>query len=60
MDRPEHHRPSASVRHAEAATEAGVDRLDAPVVGSEDLASKGELVILVGGSRRSFKSTRAF
>src|ERR1022692_1524365 len=42
--------PTASVRHAEAAKKAGVDRLDAPVVGSEDLASKGELVILVGGS----------
>src|SRR5580658_9822326 len=52
--------PVASVRHAEAAKKAGVDRLDAPVVGSEDLASKGELVILVGGSNEVFQKYQSF
>ena len=52
--------PDASVRHAEAAKEAGVDRLDAPVVGSEDLASKGELIILVGGSDDVFRKYQDF
>ncbi len=35
--------PTASIRHAQMANQSGVDRLDAPVVGSENLASKGEL-----------------
>jgi 3-hydroxyisobutyrate dehydrogenase-like beta-hydroxyacid dehydrogenase len=52
--------PSASVRHAEAAKKAGVDRLDAPVVGSEDLASSGELVVLVGGSEEVFQKYQNF
>jgi 3-hydroxyisobutyrate dehydrogenase-like beta-hydroxyacid dehydrogenase len=52
--------PTASVRHAEAAKKAGVDRLDAPVVGSEDLASTGELVILVGGSNEVFQKYQSF
>jgi 3-hydroxyisobutyrate dehydrogenase-like beta-hydroxyacid dehydrogenase len=52
--------PTASVRHAKAAKEAGVDRLDAPVVGSEDLASSGQLVILVGGSNEVFQKYRNF
>ena len=37
-----------------------MQRLDAPVVGSEDLASKGELVILVGGSRDVFQKYEDF
>jgi 3-hydroxyisobutyrate dehydrogenase-like beta-hydroxyacid dehydrogenase len=52
--------PAASVAHAEAAKKTGVDRLDAPVVGSEDLASKGELMMLVGGSEEVFERYRAF
>jgi 3-hydroxyisobutyrate dehydrogenase-like beta-hydroxyacid dehydrogenase len=52
--------PTASVRHAEAAKNAGVDRLDAPIVGSEDLASLGELVILVGGSSEVFQKYQNF
>ena len=52
--------PVASVRHAEAAKKAGMDRLDAPVVGSEDLASKGELVILVGGKKEVFQKYQNF
>ncbi len=52
--------PTASVRHAEAARKSGVDRLDAPVVGSEDLASKGGLLILVGGGPEVFQRYRNF
>jgi 3-hydroxyisobutyrate dehydrogenase-like beta-hydroxyacid dehydrogenase len=52
--------PAASVRHAEAAKKATVDRLDAPVVGSEDLASRGELVILVGGNEEVFQKYQNF
>ena len=52
--------PSASVRHSEAAKTAGIDRLDAPVVGSEDPASRGELVILVGGSKDVFQKYQSF
>jgi len=48
------------IRHAELAKESGVDRLDAPVVGSEDLASKGELVILVGGMVDVFQKYQNF
>jgi 3-hydroxyisobutyrate dehydrogenase-like beta-hydroxyacid dehydrogenase len=52
--------PTASARHAKAAKKAGVDRLDAPVVGSEDLASSGELVILVGGDNEVFQKYQNF
>lgn len=52
--------PIASVRHAEEAKKAGVDRLDTPVVGSEDLASKGDLVILVGGNNEVFQKYQNF
>jgi 3-hydroxyisobutyrate dehydrogenase-like beta-hydroxyacid dehydrogenase len=52
--------PSASVRHAEAAKKAGIERLDTPVVGSKDLASKGELIILVGGSREVLQKYEKF
>jgi|SRR5579872_2737710 len=52
--------PNASIMHAEAAKQNGVDRLDAPVVGSEDLASKGQLMILVGGDQSIFEKYRNF
>ena len=52
--------PTASVRHAEEAKKAGVDRLDTPVVGSEDLASKGDLMILVGGGSEIFRKYESF
>jgi|SRR5579872_3251928 len=52
--------PGASIRQAQAAKENGVQRLDAPVVGSEDLASRGELVILVGGSKETFQKYQGF
>jgi 3-hydroxyisobutyrate dehydrogenase-like beta-hydroxyacid dehydrogenase len=52
--------PTASVRHAEAASKLGVDRLDAPVVGSEDLAASGQLLILVGGRPEVFQKYQKF
>ena len=33
--------PTSSIRQALAAKKSGIERLDAPVVGSEDLASRG-------------------
>jgi 3-hydroxyisobutyrate dehydrogenase-like beta-hydroxyacid dehydrogenase len=52
--------PTASIRHSEAAKQVGLERLDTPVVGSKDLASKGELIILVGGSREVFQKYEKF
>ncbi len=52
--------PSASIKHSEAAKQAGLDRLDTPVVGSKELASKGELIILVGGNHEVFKKYENF
>lgn len=52
--------PSASIKHSEAAKQVGLDRLDTPVVGSKDLASKGELIILVGGSHKVFEKYEKF
>ncbi len=52
--------PSASIKHSEAAKQAGLDRLDTPVVGSKELASKGELIILVGGNHEVFEKYENF
>lgn len=52
--------PSASIKQAEAAKKAGLERLDTPVVGSRDLASKGELIILVGGDQEVFQKYEKF
>jgi 3-hydroxyisobutyrate dehydrogenase-like beta-hydroxyacid dehydrogenase len=52
--------PQASVKHSEAAREAGLERLDAPVVGSVDLAGKGELIVLVGGDNEVFRRNEGF
>jgi len=52
--------PDASIRHALASKEAGVERLDAPVVGSRAPAEKGELTILVGGDERTFRNYEGF
>ncbi len=46
--------PTASQRLAAAAEKAGVAMLDAPVVGSRDLAERGELLVLVGGPEAAF------
>lgn len=52
--------PSASIKQSEAAKQAGLERLDTPVVGSKDLASKGELIILVGGDHEVFQKYEKF
>lgn len=52
--------PSASIRQSEAAKQAGLERLDTPVVGSKDLASKGELIVLVGGNNEVFQKYEKF
>jgi 3-hydroxyisobutyrate dehydrogenase-like beta-hydroxyacid dehydrogenase len=52
--------PSASIRQSEAAKRAGLERLDTPVVGSKDLASKGELIVLVGGDHEVFQKYEKF
>ncbi len=52
--------PDASVRHAAATKQAGVERLDTPVSGSKDLAEKGELILLVGGDRAIFQKYQEF
>jgi 3-hydroxyisobutyrate dehydrogenase-like beta-hydroxyacid dehydrogenase len=52
--------PTASIRHAEAAKNLGIQRLDTPVVGSEDLAARGQLLVLVGGEREVFEKYVGF
>lgn len=47
--------PLASIKHSEAAKQAGLERLDTPVVGSKDQALKGDLIVLAGGSREVFQ-----
>lgn len=46
--------PEASVDHAREAEKLGVERLDAPVIGGPLPASRGELIIVVGGKRTLF------
>ena len=48
--------PEASRRQAQAAEKLGVARIDAPVVGSKDLAERGELVVLVGGDEGTYRT----
>src|SRR5256884_1806176 len=52
--------PDASIRQAEQAKRAGVDRLDAPVIGNPDMAAKGNLSLLVGGDENVFEKNREF
>jgi len=47
--------PEASVEHASEARGLGVGRLDAPVIGGPLPASKGELIIVVGGEKELFE-----
>ena len=46
--------PEASIEHADACNIRGIERLDAPVLGGPQLAAKGELVIVVGGSKDTY------
>lgn len=51
-------RPDVSVRLAEAANEAGVKALDAPVSGGEAGAVEGNLSIMVGGDEDVFEAVK--
>src|SRR5437016_5287770 len=52
--------PDASIRQAGQAKRAGVDRVDAPVIGNPDMAAKGNLSLLVGGDENVFEKNREF
>lgn len=52
--------PDASIRQAEQAKRAGVDRLDAPVIGNPEMAAKGQESLLVGGDEKVFEKNREF
>jgi 3-hydroxyisobutyrate dehydrogenase-like beta-hydroxyacid dehydrogenase len=52
--------PDASIREAEQAKRAGVDRLDAPVIGNPDMAAEGHISLLVGGDEYVFVKNREF
>jgi len=52
--------PDASIREAEQAKRAGVDRVDAPVIGNPDMAAKGNLSLLVGGDKNVFERNQEF
>ncbi len=50
--------PDASIKQAEQAKRAGVDRLDAPVIGNPNMAAEGDLSLLVGGDENVFEKNR--
>jgi len=52
--------PDASIRQAEEAKRAGIDRLDVPVIGNRNMAAEGRLSLLVGGDERVFERDREF
>jgi 3-hydroxyisobutyrate dehydrogenase-like beta-hydroxyacid dehydrogenase len=52
--------PDASTRQAELAKKAGVDRLDAPVIGNPEMAATGQESLLVGGDEKVFEKNREF
>jgi len=52
--------PDASIRQAEQAKKAGVNRLDAPVIGNSNMAAEGRLSLLVGGDENVFDKYREF
>jgi 3-hydroxyisobutyrate dehydrogenase-like beta-hydroxyacid dehydrogenase len=52
--------PDASVRQADQAKKAGIDRLDAPVIGNPEMAAQGHESLLVGGDGRVFEKNREF
>jgi 3-hydroxyisobutyrate dehydrogenase-like beta-hydroxyacid dehydrogenase len=52
--------PDASIRQADLAKKAGVDRLDAPVIGNPEMAAKGQESLLVGGDENVFEKNREF
>jgi 3-hydroxyisobutyrate dehydrogenase-like beta-hydroxyacid dehydrogenase len=52
--------PDASIRQAEQARKAGIDRLDAPVIGNPAMAAEGHETLLVGGDEKVFEKNREF
>src|SRR2546425_9228705 len=50
--------PDASIRQAEEAKRAGIDRLDVPVIGNRNMAAEGRLSLLVGGDQNVFEKYR--
>ena len=52
--------PDASIRQAEQAKKAGVERLDAPVIGNPEMAAKGQESLLVGGDEKVFEKNQEF
>jgi 3-hydroxyisobutyrate dehydrogenase len=52
--------PDASIRQAEEAKRAGVDRLDAPVIGNPNMVAEGHVNLLVGGDKNVFEKNREF
>src|SRR2546430_11325912 len=52
--------PDASIREAEQAKRAGVDRFDAPVIVNPNMAATGNLSLLVGGDESVFEKNREF
>ena len=51
--------PDASIRQAEQAKRAGINRLDAPVIGNPNMAAEGRLSLLIGGDKTVFEKHRA-
>ena len=52
--------PDASIRQADLAKRAAVDRLDAPVIGNPEMAAQGHESLLVGGDEKVFEKNREF
>jgi 3-hydroxyisobutyrate dehydrogenase-like beta-hydroxyacid dehydrogenase len=52
--------PDASIRQAEQAKRADINRLDAPVIGNPNMAAEGRLSLLVGGNEGVFEKYREF
>lgn len=52
--------PDASVRQAEQAKKAGVDRLDAPIIGNPKMAVEAQVSLLVGGDKDVLEKNREF
>src|SRR5437879_8941142 len=50
--------PDASIRQADQAKKSGIDRLDAPVIGNPDMATRGHLALLVGCDESVFEKNR--
>jgi 3-hydroxyisobutyrate dehydrogenase-like beta-hydroxyacid dehydrogenase len=52
--------PEASIDHATECEKRGIERLDAPVIGGPQPASRGELILVVGGRKDVFSKYLSF